>query len=107
MKILYCGDVVGRAGRDVIVEHLPGLRRDLNLDFIIVNGENSAGGFGITGAICDDFYNAGSDCIVLGNHSFDQKDILLHTGLFEQIGEDNIYLRVQEAVEDQGKSIIH
>ena len=78
MKILYCGDVVGRAGRDVIVEHLPGLRRDLNLDFIIVNGENSAGGFGITGAICDDFYNAGSDCIVLGNHSFDQKDILLH-----------------------------
>lgn len=76
MKILYCGDVVGRSGREIILEKLPALRKDLKLDFVVVNGENAAGGFGITGAICEEIYKAGADSIVLGNHSFDQKDIL-------------------------------
>ena len=48
MKILFCGDVVGRSGRSVIKEQIPKLKASLNLDFIIVNGENSAHGFGIT-----------------------------------------------------------
>ncbi|WP_169542981.1 TIGR00282 family metallophosphoesterase [Sneathiella aquimaris] len=76
MKLLYCGDVVGRSGRDSISEHLPTLRKQLALDFVVVNGENAASGFGITEKICAGFYEAGADCIVLGNHSFDQKDIM-------------------------------
>ena len=54
MRILFCGDLVGRSGRDVVVEHLPHLRKDLKLDFVIVNGENAAHGFGITEKICEE-----------------------------------------------------
>ena len=53
MRLLFCGDVVGRAGRDALKTHLPELRRDLGLDFVVANGENAAGGFGITGKICN------------------------------------------------------
>ncbi len=76
MKVLYCGDVVGRAGRDVVIDKVPELRKELGLDFVVVNGENAASGFGITEKICQSFYDAGVDCIVLGNHAFDQKDIM-------------------------------
>lgn len=74
MKLLYLGDVVGRAGREAVVQCLPGLRRDLSLDFVIVNGENAAGGFGITGAICEELYAVGTDVIVTGNHVWDQRE---------------------------------
>lgn len=80
MKLLYCGDVVGRSGRDIVIEKLPDLRKQLGLDFVVVNGENSASGFGITEKICNSLYEAGTDCIVLGNHSFDQKDIMTYIG---------------------------
>jgi metallophosphoesterase (TIGR00282 family) len=76
MNILFCGDVVGRAGRDAIVEHLPDLRRRLALDFVVVNGENAARGFGITDKICADLYAAGADVITTGNHVWDQRDII-------------------------------
>jgi metallophosphoesterase (TIGR00282 family) len=76
MKILICGDVVGRAGRRIVCENLPKLRKSLNLDFVIVNGENAAGGFGITPKICNQFIKAGADVITTGNHAWDQKDIL-------------------------------
>lgn len=76
MKVLYCGDVVGRAGRDVVIEQVPKLRKKLDLDFVVVNGENAASGFGITEKICQSFYEVGVDSIVLGNHAFDQKDIM-------------------------------
>ncbi|NKB48894.1 MAG: metallophosphoesterase [Alphaproteobacteria bacterium] len=76
MNILFCGDVVGRAGRDVVVEHLPDLRKRLALDFVIVNGENAAHGFGITDKICADLYEAGADVITTGNHVWDQRDII-------------------------------
>lgn len=76
MKILYFGDVVGRAGRDVLVGRLPEIRQRLSVDFVVANGENAAGGFGITEKIAEEFYGAGVDCIVLGNHSFDQKEIM-------------------------------
>lgn len=78
MNILICGDVVGRSGRRAVCEALPHLRRDLGLDFIVVNGENAAGGFGITPKICDQFLEAGADVITTGNHAWDQKDIVPH-----------------------------
>lgn len=73
MRILFCGDVVGRSGRDVLVDHLPRLREELALDVVIVNGENAAGGFGITGEICQSLYQVGADIITLGNHAWDQR----------------------------------
>ena len=77
MRLLFIGDVVGRTGRAAIAEHLPKLREKLALDFVVVNGENAAGGFGITETIAQDFLNAGADCITLGNHSFDQREALV------------------------------
>ena len=66
MKLLFFGDVVGRSGREVVVSHTPQLRKDLNIDFVIANGENAAGGFGITKKICGEFFDAGVDVITLG-----------------------------------------
>ncbi len=77
MRLLFIGDIVGRAGRAAFLEHVPSLRARYNLDFVVVNGENAAGGFGITEAICDDLLNAGADCVTLGNHSFDQREALV------------------------------
>jgi metallophosphoesterase (TIGR00282 family) len=78
MRLLFCGDVVGRAGRRALIDRLPGLRQRLGLDLIVVNGENAAGGFGITPAICADFYAAGTDVITTGNHVFDQRELIPH-----------------------------
>ncbi|MCB1542524.1 MAG: YmdB family metallophosphoesterase, partial [Rhodoblastus sp.] len=66
MRLLFIGDVVGRAGRAVLLERLPDLRRRWKLDFVVVNSENAAGGFGITEAIADEFLAAGADCMTLG-----------------------------------------
>ena len=77
MRLLFIGDVVGRAGRAVLLEHLPNLRARWKLDFVVVNGENAAGGFGITEAICLDFLAAGADAVTLGNHAFDQREALV------------------------------
>lgn len=78
MKLLYCGDIVGRSGRDAVVARIPELRRDLGLDFVLVNGENAAAGFGITSRICTELYEAGVDAIVLGNHAWDQRETLAY-----------------------------
>lgn len=77
MRILFIGDVVGRAGRAAVLDHLPELRRRWALDCVIVNGENAAGGFGITETICDDLIGAGADAVTLGNHAFDQREALV------------------------------
>jgi metallophosphoesterase (TIGR00282 family) len=77
VRILFIGDIVGRSGRAIVVERLPGLIRDWKLDFVVVNGENAAGGFGITEAIYHDLTGAGADAITLGNHSWDQKEALV------------------------------
>ena len=74
MRLLFLGDIVGRAGRTAVVEAVPDLRRRLNADFVVVNGENAAGGFGINEEICLGLFNAGVDCITTGNHAFDQRD---------------------------------
>lgn len=78
MRLLFLGDVVGRSGRRAVVEALPRLRRSYDLDFVIVNGENAAGGFGITESITEELVDAGADAITLGNHAFDQKDTLVY-----------------------------
>jgi len=85
MRILIIGDVVGSSGRAVLNGNLPALRKKLKTDFVIVNGENAAHGFGITGNICDTFYQAGADCITTGNHVFDQRDVLAQMERDEKI----------------------
>jgi metallophosphoesterase (TIGR00282 family) len=77
MRLLFLGDIVGRSGRKAVVDALPGLRRRYALDFVIINGENSAGGFGITEAIYHEFVDAGADVITGGNHSWDQREALV------------------------------
>src|SRR4051795_4474383 len=77
MRILFIGDVVGRSGRAIVLERLPGLIEDWKLDFVAVNGENAAGGFGITEAIYNELVDAGADAITGGNHSWDQKEALV------------------------------
>ena len=76
MRVLMVGDVVGRPGRHALKEVLPGLRRELGLDFVVVNGENAAAGFGITDDTADEILAAGADVISGGNHSFDQRDFI-------------------------------
>ncbi|MEQ1652061.1 MAG: TIGR00282 family metallophosphoesterase [Hyphomicrobium sp.] len=78
MRLLFLGDIVGRSGRAAVCEALPGLIARQALDFVIINGENAAGGFGITEAILNDLIDAGADCVTLGNHAFDQKDTLVY-----------------------------
>ena len=76
MRVLMVGDVVGRPGRHALKEVLPGLRNELGLDFVVVNGENAAAGFGITDDTADEILAAGADVISGGNHSFDQRDFI-------------------------------
>ncbi len=76
MKMLFLGDVMGRAGRAAVVERLPKLRDDWRLDFVVVNGENASNGMGLSGAHAKTLLDAGADCITLGDHAFDQKDML-------------------------------
>ncbi|MEM6761742.1 MAG: TIGR00282 family metallophosphoesterase [Pseudomonadota bacterium] len=77
MRLVFLGDVVGRAGRAAITTHLPRLIERFALDFVVVNGENSAGGFGINEEIVQDFLDAGADCITTGNHVWDQREALV------------------------------
>ncbi len=77
MRILFVGDIVGRSGRNIVHERLPGLIRDWKLDLVVVNGENSAGGFGISETIYRDLLDIGVDAVTLGNHAWDQKEALV------------------------------
>jgi metallophosphoesterase (TIGR00282 family) len=76
MRLLYLGDVVGRSGRDAVQEYVPRLRQDLKLDAVIVNGENAAHGFGLNIRITQELLEAGVDVITLGNHAWDQREML-------------------------------
>jgi metallophosphoesterase (TIGR00282 family) len=78
MRFAFFGDVIGRSGREGLAEHLPGLRRRLGLDFVIVNAENAAAGFGITESTARDLFESGADCLTLGNHAWDQKEALTY-----------------------------
>ncbi|MCB8837805.1 TIGR00282 family metallophosphoesterase [Aurantimonas sp. VKM B-3413] len=76
MRFLFLGDMVGRSGRTAVFNRLPGLVADWKLDFVVVNGENSAGGFGITEAIFEETIHAGADVVTTGNHVWDQREAL-------------------------------
>ena len=76
MRILFLGDVMGRAGRRAITENLARLRADWRLDFVVVNGENASSGHGLNAKHAASFLEAGADCITLGDHAFDQRDML-------------------------------
>src|SRR6478735_8645463 len=78
MRFAFFGDVVGRSGREGLADHLPGLRRRLGLEFVIVNAENAAAGFGITESTARELFEAGADALTLGNHSWDQKEALTY-----------------------------
>lgn len=76
MKLLFLGDVMGRAGRAAVADRLPKLREAWKLDFVVVNGENASGGMGLTAAHAKGLFDAGADCVTLGDHAFDQKDMM-------------------------------
>lgn len=76
MRLLFLGDVFGRAGRTAIAQHLPRLRRDWRLDFVVVNGENATSGHGLSASHAKGLLEAGADVITLGDHAFDQRDML-------------------------------
>ncbi|TKW65847.1 MAG: YmdB family metallophosphoesterase [Paracoccus denitrificans] len=76
MRLLFLGDVMGRAGRAAVVDRLAALRAKLRVDFCVVNGENASGGMGLTGGHAQVLLDAGADVVTLGDHAFDQKDML-------------------------------
>jgi metallophosphoesterase (TIGR00282 family) len=84
VRLLFLGDVVGRAGRAVVAEHLPGLIERHRFDFVVVNGENAAGGFGITEEIYLGLLDAGADCVTTGNHVWDQREALVFAARHER-----------------------
>jgi metallophosphoesterase (TIGR00282 family) len=77
MRILFIGDIVGRSGRNVLLDRMPRLIAQWKLDLVVVNGENAAGGFGITETIYNEMIDAGADAITLGNHAWDQREALV------------------------------
>ncbi len=76
MQILAIGDVIGKPGRQAVQRLLPGLRRQYALDLVIANGENAAGGMGLTSSSATELLNAGVDILTSGNHIWDQKEII-------------------------------
>ena len=76
MRTLFLGDIMGRSGRQAVLSALTPLRRELRLDFIVVNGENAAGGRGITPDLADELFRAGVDVLTGGNHSWDKREIV-------------------------------
>ena len=76
MRILFLGDIVGRSGRDAFIARVPGLRAALDLDLVVVNGENASHGFGLAPDMARAFLAAGADVITLGNHAWDRREII-------------------------------
>ncbi len=114
MRLAFFGDVVGRSGRDGLTQHLPHLRRQLKLEFVVINAENAAAGFGITENTARDLFNAGADCLTLGNHSWDQKEALTYIVREPRLIRPLNYPRLSEApgrganlfVTDSGRRVL-
>jgi hypothetical protein len=85
MRLLFLGDVVGRSGRAALLETLPKLRERYAADFVVVNGENSAGGFGISEAILTELLDAGADVVTTGNHIWDQREALVFIERYDRL----------------------
>jgi hypothetical protein len=93
--ILFVGDVVGGPGRRTLRALLPGLRDEFGLDFVVVNGENVAGGVGITPKLADDLFDAGADVITLGNHTYRHREVWPYLDEQRRIIRPANYLRTQ------------
>ncbi|MGE5371095.1 MAG: TIGR00282 family metallophosphoesterase [Solirubrobacterales bacterium] len=76
MKILFVGDIVGRPGRQIVAQQLDAIRKEYGIDYVVANGENAAGGRGITRDTANELYAAGVEVLTMGNHVWDNKDIL-------------------------------
>jgi metallophosphoesterase (TIGR00282 family) len=76
MRLLFLGDIMGKTGREAVIAHVPDLRRRLELDFVVANGENAAHGFGISETIATELFAAGVDCVTTGNHIWDKREIV-------------------------------
>lgn len=87
LNILVIGDIIGKAGRRALTEHLPVLIDSHRIDFVIANGENLAHGFGLTGKIADDMFDLGIDVLTNGNHCWDQREFL------DLIDDDDRFVR--------------
>ena len=85
VNILFCGDVVGRSGREAVSRHLPGLKRDLAIDVAIVNAENAAHGYGLTERLAGELYDAGADILSTGNHVWDQRELIQYIARDDRI----------------------
>ena len=75
MKILFCGDIVGNPGREAVAKHVPAMRKNGEVDVVIVNGENAAGGAGITENVARELFSFGCDVITLGDHVWDKREV--------------------------------
>ena len=76
MNILFVGDVFGNAGRRIVREHIGHVLEERHVDLLVVNAENSAGGFGVTPAIADELFDLGAHVLTTGNHVWDKKEII-------------------------------
>src|SRR5579875_2489733 len=93
--ILFVGDVVGSAGRRTLLGVLPRLRERTRIDFVVVNGENAAGGHGITSKIAREMFAAGVDVITLGNHTYRQQEVYAYLDQEEGILRPANFLKGQ------------
>ena len=94
-SILFVGDIVGSLGRHTLLGLLPALRERHDPTFVVVNGENAAGGLGITPKIADELFGAGVDVITLGNHAYHRREIFAYLDSHEPILRPYNYLRSQ------------
>ena len=76
VTVLAIGDIIGRPGREAVARLLPQLRREFSIDLVVANGENAAGGFGLTPKIADDLFSLGIDVLTSGNHIWDQREMM-------------------------------
>jgi metallophosphoesterase (TIGR00282 family) len=76
MKVLFIGDIVGKAGRRIVTEKVPLLRKEKGMDFVVANGENAAGGLGLTEKLAEELFACGVDCITMGDHLWSKKEII-------------------------------
>ncbi len=84
-KILFLGDIIGKPGRDILKQRLAKIKEDEDIFFTIANGENGAGGFGLTKKIMDELFELGIECLTSGNHIWDKKDIIPYLGVERRI----------------------
>jgi 2',3'-cyclic-nucleotide 2'-phosphodiesterase len=104
MRLLFLGDVMGRSGRTAVAERLPAIRAAWGLDFVVVNGENATSGAGLSGDHAKGLIAAGADCVTLGDHAFDQKDML---SFIETEGRVIRPLNFSRAAPGKGSRLFH